>query len=109
MIEIEKNANKNVIKILIGNKNDLEEKRFISFSQAKDFADSNGLKYVETSAKLNNNVTEAFSEIGKELMEASKDKEFFGNENKKTITISNNTTDINKENKVQKGCCAGNK
>ena len=109
LIEIEKNANKNVVKILIGNKNDLEEKRVISFSQAKDFADSNGLKYVETSAKLNNNVTEAFSEIGKELMEASKDKEFFGNENKKTITISNNTTDINKENKVQKGCCAGNK
>ena len=42
-------------------------------------------------------------------MEACKDKDFIGNENKKTITISNNTTDINKENKVQKGCCAGNK
>ena len=110
LIEIEKNANKNVIKILIGNKNDLEEKRVISFSQAKDFADSNGLKYVETSAKLNNNVTEAFSEIGKELMDASsKDKEFFANENKKTISISDKTMDLNSKNKNENGCCGGNK
>ena len=109
LIEIEKNANKNVVKILIGNKCDLEDKRVISYSQAKDFADSNGLKYVETSAKTNNNVTEAFSEIGKELMEACKDKDFIGNENKKTITISNKTTDLNVENKSQNGCCGGNR
>ena len=110
LIEIEKNANKNVIKILIGNKNDLEDKRVISFSQAKDFADSNGLKYVETSAKTNNNVTEAFSEIGKELMDASsKDKEFFANENKKTISISDKTMDLNSKNKNENGCCGGNK
>ena len=109
LIEIEKNANKNVVKILIGNKSDLEDKRVISYSQAKDFADSNGLKYVETSAKTNNNVTEAFSEIGKELMEACKDKDFIGNENKKTITISNKTTDLNVEKKSQGGCCSGNR
>ena len=110
LIEIEKNANKNVVKILIGNKNDLEDKRVISFSQAKDFADSNGLKYVETSAKTNNNVTEAFSEIGKELMDASsKDKEFFANENKKTISISDKTMDLNSKNKNENGCCGGNK
>ncbi len=109
LIEIEKNANKNVVKILIGNKCDLEDKRVISYSQAKDFADSNGLNYVETSAKTNNNVTEAFSEIGKELMEACKDKDFIGNENKKTITISNKTTDLNVENKSQNGCCGGNR
>ena len=110
LIEIEKNANKNVIKILIGNKNDLEDKRVVSYNEAKDFADSNGLKYVETSAKLNNNVTEAFSEIGKELMDASsKDKEFFANENKKTISISDKTMDLNSKNKNENGCCGGNK
>ena len=110
LIEIEKNANKNVVKILIGNKCDLEDKRVISYSQAKDFADSNGLKYVETSAKTNNNVTEAFSEIGKELMDASsKDKEFFANENKKTISISDKTMDLNSKNKNENGCCGGNK
>ena len=110
LIEIEKNANKNVVKILIGNKCDLEDKRVISYSQAKDFADSNGLNYVETSAKTNNNVTEAFSEIGKELMDASsKDKEFFANENKKTISISDKTMDLNSKNKNENGCCGGNK
>ena len=51
LIEIEKNANKNVVKILIGNKCDLEDKRVISYNQGKEFADTYGLKFIETSAK----------------------------------------------------------
>ena len=51
LIEIEKNSSKNVIKVLIGNKTDLEDKRVISKNQGKDFADTYGLKFVETSVK----------------------------------------------------------
>ena len=51
LIEIEKNASKNVLKVLIGNKSDLEDKRVITFNQGKDFADAYGLKFIETSAK----------------------------------------------------------
>ena len=57
LTEIEKNANKNVVKVLIGNKCDLEDKRVISFEKAKDFADSNNMKYIETSAKIDKNIT----------------------------------------------------
>ena len=46
LIEIEKNANKNVLKILIGNKTDLEDKRVISYNQGKEFADNYGLKFI---------------------------------------------------------------
>ena len=35
LIEIEKNANKNVYKILVGNKCDLEDKRTVSYQQGK--------------------------------------------------------------------------
>ena len=51
LIEIEKNASKNVLKILIGNKSDLEDKRVITYNQGKEFADTYGLKFIETSAK----------------------------------------------------------
>ena len=105
LIEIEKNANKNVIKLLIGNKIDLEENRKVSYNQAKDFADSNGIQYIETSVKLNTNVNQAFWEIGKELMNATKDKEFIHESNKKTITISKNANNINEEPKNKGGCC----
>ena len=51
LIEIERNASKNVLRVLIGNKSDLEDKREISFNQGKEFADNYGLKFIETSAK----------------------------------------------------------
>ena len=51
LIEIEKNASKNVLKILIGNKSDLDDKRVITYNQGKEFADTYGLKFIETSAK----------------------------------------------------------
>ena len=60
LIEIEKNANKNVFKILIGNKCDFEDKRKFTFQEGKDFADSNGMKFLETSAKTATKVEEAF-------------------------------------------------
>ena len=36
---------------MIGNKSDLEEQRDVSYEEAKQFADENGLMFVEASAK----------------------------------------------------------
>ena len=102
LIEIEKNANKNVLKILIGNKTDLEEKRVITYNQGKEFADSYGLKYIETSAKKNLNVNEAFETVGRELMQASDDKKI-GKSKDKKISVTK-AEDLNKK-KKKKGCC----
>ena len=102
LIEIEKNSSKNVLKVLIGNKTDLEEKRVISYNQAKEFADSYGLKYIETSAKKNLNVNEAFETLGRELMAASDDKRITKQKQNKKVTVSN-AQDLTPEQK--KGCC----
>ena len=51
LIKIEKNASKNVVKILIDNKCDLEDKRVITYNQGKEFANIYGLKFIEASAK----------------------------------------------------------
>ena len=87
LIEIEKNASKNVLKIVIGNKTDLENKRVISYNQGKEFADTYGLKFLETSAKKNYNVNEAFETLGRELMAASEDKKIIKQKQNKKISV----------------------
>ena len=45
-IEVDKYANENVVKVLVGNKNDLESKRQVTFEEGKEFADSLGIKFL---------------------------------------------------------------
>ena len=102
LIEIEKNASKNVLRVLIGNKCDLEEKRVISINQGKEFADTYGLKFIETSAKKNLNVTEAFETLGRELMAASSEKKIVKQKQNKKISVAKaQDLDTNK----RRGCC----
>ena len=70
--EIEKNASKNVYKILVGNKNDMEKERKVSFEKGMEFADLHGMKFFETSAKENRNVEEAFKEMTKDIINSLK-------------------------------------
>ena len=87
LIEIEKNANKNVLKVVIGNKTDLENRRVITYNQGKEFADTHGLKFLETSAKKNLNVNEAFETLGRELMAAAGDKKIVKQKPNKKISV----------------------
>ena len=75
LIEIEKNSSKDVYKLLIGNKNDLEEKRQITYDEGKEFASINGMEFFETSAKTSYKVQEAFELLTKDIIRiVSKDK-----------------------------------
>ena len=105
LIEIEKNANKNVYKLLIGNKCDLEEKRKISVQEGKEFAESNGMKFIETSAKDNTKVQEAFELLTTEIIKSNlnKDKSPTQKETTRQIHLSQNTQDISGTKKS--GCC----
>ena len=98
--EIEKNVNKNVYKLLIGNKCDLEDKREnkreVTYQEGKYLAESNGMKFIETSAKDNTNVQEAFELLTSEIMKSfiNKEKGMEKKDNTKQIHLSNNTEDI---------------
>ena len=70
--EIERNASKNVYKILVGNKNDMEKERKVSFEKGMEFANLHGMKFFETSAKENRNVEEAFKEMTKDIINSLK-------------------------------------
>ncbi|KAL2716937.1 ras-related protein Rab-14 isoform X2 [Vespula squamosa] len=58
---------------LIGNKSDLEDQRDVTYEEAKQFADENGLMFVEASAKTGHNVEEAFLETAKKIFQSIQD------------------------------------
>ena len=51
---------KTIFFVLVGNKNDLENERKVSFDEGKKFADSNDILFFESSAKTGNNVEDIF-------------------------------------------------
>jgi len=57
---IEQHASEGVNKILIGNKSDWTDKRAVTEEQGRELADELGIKFMETSAKVNEGVEEAF-------------------------------------------------
>ena len=55
-------------KVLVGCKGDLVDSRQVTDEQIKEFTDSEGLKYFETSAKLGVNVNESFMFVYKNII-----------------------------------------
>ena len=101
LIEIEKNASENVLKILIGNKNDLVDDKEIKTEEGQAFANRNGMQFIETSAKENTNVTEAFESLAKLMMEFNSEKKAPTTKNdKKALSAS-----AGKDLKTKKKCC----
>uniref|UniRef100_A0A1D1ZIW7 Ras-related protein Rab-8A n=1 Tax=Anthurium amnicola TaxID=1678845 RepID=A0A1D1ZIW7_9ARAE len=64
---IEQHASEGVNKILIGNKCDWLEKKVIAKEQGQLLADEFGIKFLETSAKANTNVEEAFFTLARDI------------------------------------------
>ena len=96
--EIKEKANKNTVLLLVGNKCDLEDERKVSFQEGKDFADNNGIKFIETSATTNQNVDEAFEILIDEVIKNNKD----------ILKKINNNIVLTKKNVYKKkvgGCC----
>ena len=103
LIEIEKNASKNVYKLLIGNKSDLEDKRKVTYQEGKDFATSNGMQFIETSAKTDSKVKDAFELLTQEIIKANVTKDKGMEKKDKTVHLSQGGSDISTNKKS--GCC----
>ena len=68
--EIERNADKHVNKILIGNKSDVEESmRAVSRAEGEKLAADYSMKFFETSAKKGVAVADAFECIARQVVE----------------------------------------
>jgi Ras-related protein Rab-2A len=101
------NCNVPITVMLVGNKADLESKRQVSRDEAKAFADSANLSYIETSAKTSANVDEAFiataQEIYDKVQRGELDQGFVTGKNpgSRTTNVANKGT----AKPEKKGCC----
>lgn len=67
--ELEINTNRNITKMIVGNKIDLQNQRKVDREMGKKFAKQQRALFVETSAASNINVQMAFEELVKKILE----------------------------------------
>lgn len=84
MKQIDENAEKQVVRVLIGNKCDMPT-RTVDYERGKKFADDNGMAFFETSAKEDICVNEAFAHMAESIVNKLKsDPDAFAGSNPKT-------------------------
>eukprot|EP00039_Didymoeca_costata_P017901 m.331293 g.331293 ORF g.331293 m.331293 type:complete len:205 (+) comp16695_c0_seq1:146-760(+) len=98
---IEQHASEDVEKMILGNKCDMEDKRVISKEQGQKLAAEHGVPFMETSAKANINVEEAFTAIARAIKKKM-DGKVGPVGNKKNDPVIGITAKPDQE---KKGCC----
>ena len=99
-------ADPNIVKVLVGNKIDLEEDRKVSWEDAKKVADQHKMQYFETSAKLNRNIDELMLYVEEQVYS----KLFAVGEEPghKSIVLNKKDGKTDNKNKEGKSGCCGN-
>lgn len=82
--EIDRYATGGVMKLLVGNKADLSDKKVVEYTVAKEYADSLEIPFLETSALSSTNVEQAFYTMARQI--------------KAQMTTNANTAGANKAN-----------
>uniref|UniRef100_A0A914EE20 Uncharacterized protein n=1 Tax=Acrobeloides nanus TaxID=290746 RepID=A0A914EE20_9BILA len=67
--EVDRHASENVLKVLVGNKSDMENKRQVPYNSAKEYADQLRITFIEASAKSAKNVEQVFITMATEIKE----------------------------------------
>ena len=100
VFEIEKYAQENVNKLLIGNKCDQTAKRAVTLEEGQDLARQLKIDFIETSAKEVMNVDKVFKIMAENIL----NRITHGTEEEAPNQLSNNRARGNKE-KSDKSCC----
>ncbi len=105
---------KDSIKMIIGNKSDLEDRRVINFNTAKELAKKHEYDYIEVSAKTGGNIKFLFEVLSKRMIKIQDDNDSqhnnrvnsSKNSNKTPFSKTNTeTVKLGSEDKSQRKCC----
>ena len=90
MEEVKEHAEPDIVIMLVGNKLDICEKnpheRKVSFQRAQEFAEKNGLYFMETSAFADLNVRDVFEMLVQEIYNVKSREDQIGNQGRKKLT-----------------------
>jgi hypothetical protein len=89
--EVEENAEKDCLVMLVGNKMDLSDERAVLVRDGRSFARKNGLAFIETSALDSTGVDTAFQRILQEIYKTQTKKQPLGENNTGGKSGSNGT------------------
>lgn len=93
---IEEHANEDVEKMILGNKCDMDDRRVVSKERGEQIAREHGIRFLETSAKTNVNIEQAFFYLAEDIL-------------KKQLTKANEDTSqnihVNNTQEKKSGCC----
>ena len=113
MTEIEKFANDNVNRLLVGNKSDLEEKREVTYDEGEELAKQYDVPFLEVSAKNSTNIEETFTTMATDIqtrfwkMKEEKKKGGVGVSQRETkpLKIEKETNRFEDPAKKKSNCC----
>ena len=99
--ELQRQGNTEIVIALAGNKADLADKRQVDTEEARAYAEENGILFLETSAKTNQNVEPMFVQIAELLPKEQSNEEESGDRFGDIIVPSSNTNNTS----GKTGCC----
>lgn len=89
LMEVNRHASSNTIKLLVGNKADLVSQKAVTEEAAQKFADQLKISFLETSAKNSTNVEAAFLTMAKELIKARQESATETNAQSSSVALQN--------------------
>lgn len=92
--------------MLVGNKSDLASRRTVPVEEAMNFAQTNNLAFMETSAMDDIGINDAFTQILTEIYKQYLSNRNIINEGKAALPEGKKISiNIDEKKKVKKGCC----
>lgn len=99
--EIDRYATGGVMKLLVGNKADLLDKKVVEYTAAKEFADALDIPFLETSALSSTNVEQAFFTMARQIKAQMTNNSSGNTGNKSNVNLRGQSLNANQSN----SCC----